>query len=79
LPLGWYGGPTQTHALAEDSPAINAGDNTNAPPTDQRGQPRIVGGTIDIGSYERAKGDDWFSRGDDVLALFDAVFSRYGH
>jgi hypothetical protein len=51
-PLGYYGGPTQTHALLPDSPAINAGDNSNAPPTDQRGDPRIVGGIIDIGSFE---------------------------
>jgi hypothetical protein len=36
----------------EISPAINAGDNTGAPATDQRGRPRILGGTIDIGAFE---------------------------
>jgi hypothetical protein len=46
------GGPTMTHALRHDSPAVNAGDNANAPPTDQRGAARIAGGTIDIGAYE---------------------------
>jgi hypothetical protein len=51
-PLGNYGGPTQTIALLPGSPAIDAGDNTNVPPTDQRGFNRIVGGTIDIGAFE---------------------------
>lgn len=51
-PLQNNGGPTFTHALLCGSPAINAGDNAGAPPTDQRGFPRIVGGTIDIGSFE---------------------------
>src|SRR5262249_14203445 len=84
LPLGWYGGPTRTHLLAANSPAINAGDNTNAPPTDQRGDPRIVGGTIDIGSVERNPADARFRAGGgwaftDVGALLDVVFSRLGH
>src|SRR6266404_3494730 len=51
-PLQNNGGPTFTHALLCGSPAINAGDNTGAPATDQRGFPRIVYGIIDIGSYE---------------------------
>jgi hypothetical protein len=48
------GGPTFTHALLPGSPAIDAGDNTGAPPYDQRGPgfPRIVNGTIDIGAFE---------------------------
>ncbi len=48
------GGPTQTHALLLGSPAIDVGDNTNAPDFDQRGPgfPRIVNGTIDIGAFE---------------------------
>jgi hypothetical protein len=46
------GGPSDTHALLTGSPAINAGNNSGAPSTDQRGLPRISGGTIDIGSYE---------------------------
>jgi hypothetical protein len=39
-------------ALLPGSPAIDAGDNTGAPDTDQRGFARIVGGTIDIGAFE---------------------------
>src|SRR5207247_3015655 len=51
-PLQNNGGPTFTHALLCGSPAIDAGDNTDAPATDQRGFARIVGGIIDIGAYE---------------------------
>jgi uncharacterized repeat protein (TIGR01451 family) len=46
------GGPTPTMALRSGSPAIDAGDNTNAPATDQRGFRRIFNGTIDIGAFE---------------------------
>ena len=54
------GGPTQTIALVTGSPAIGAGsialavDPTTGQPltTDQRGFPRIVNGTVDIGAYE---------------------------
>ncbi len=53
-PLADNGGPTLTHALLPGSPAIDAGDNTDAPEFDQRGPgfPRIVNGTIDIGAFE---------------------------
>lgn len=53
-PLADNGGPTQTQALLPDSPAINAGNNADAPATDQRGFARIVGGIIDIGAFESA-------------------------
>jgi hypothetical protein len=48
------GGPTDTMALLPGSPAIDAGDNTDAPEWDQRGPgyPRIVNGIIDIGAFE---------------------------
>jgi polymorphic membrane protein len=60
-PLQNNGGPTLTHALLKNSPAINAGNpNFNPyslnPPLlyDQRGPgfPRIVKGRLDIGSFE---------------------------
>jgi hypothetical protein len=51
-PLGNYGGPTLTNALLSGSPAIDAGDNSVAPATDQRGLARIVNGIIDIGAFE---------------------------
>jgi hypothetical protein len=50
--LGFYGGPTQTFALAAGSPAINAGDAAVAAATDQRGFARIVGQSVDIGADE---------------------------
>lgn len=48
------GGPTQTHALLPGSPAINAGDNSGCPATDQRGgaRPRTAQNPCDIGAYE---------------------------
>lgn len=51
-PLQDNGGPTRTHALLCGSLALDAGDAAGAPPTDQRGFPRVVGGTIDVGAYE---------------------------
>ena len=47
------GGSTLTHALLPGSPAIDAGDDTAAPPTDQRGVARPKGAASDIGAYER--------------------------
>lgn len=53
-PLVDNGGPTQTMSLLPGSPAINTGDNTDAPEFDQRGPGflRIVNGTVDIGAFE---------------------------
>ena len=75
-PLAANGGPTQTHALLPDSPAIDAGDNALIPPdpatnlpfaTDQRGtgNPRIVKGPattagVDLGAVEFRHSDDDF-------------------
>src|SRR5262249_32580078 len=63
-PLQNNGGPTPTLALQPGSPAIDAGINAvavdhsdNPLTTDQRGQPRIVNGTVDIGAFEDQQPD----------------------
>ncbi len=50
------GGATQTMALLPGSPAINAGDNSGCPATDQRGalRPRTVQNPCDIGAFENS-------------------------
>lgn len=54
LPLADNGGPTPTHALAEDSPAIDAGTNPVGLTSDQRGGVfvRAYGSGVDIGAFE---------------------------
>jgi len=59
-PLTDNGGLTQTMALGDGSPAIDAGDTGIAPPTDQRGLLRNDGNgdgilAADIGAFEAAK------------------------
>ncbi|HET9477442.1 MAG TPA: CSLREA domain-containing protein, partial [Dehalococcoidia bacterium] len=51
-PLAANGGPTQTHALPANSPAVNAGDNAGCPIYDQRGVERAPYAPCDIGAYE---------------------------
>ncbi len=61
-PLSDNGGPTLTMLPRLGSPLIDAGDNTGASATDQRGAARVVDGnndstaTIDIGAVERVEG-----------------------
>ena len=56
--LGNYGGPLETTALLPGSPAIDAGNNALATydssplATDERGDPRNINGTVDIGAVE---------------------------
>ncbi len=50
--LASNGGTTETYSLLSGSPAINAGSNTGAPATDQRGVTRPQDNTVDIGAYE---------------------------
>jgi hypothetical protein len=51
-PLDYYTGPTPCMALLPNSPAIDFGDSSGAPATDQRGYPRPNGSGVDIGAYE---------------------------
>jgi CSLREA domain-containing protein len=55
-PLQHNGGPIQTRLPLAGSPLINAGSNALASAagltTDQRGAPRVVGGTVDKGAVE---------------------------
>ena len=57
-PLQNNGGPTDTHALAAGSPAVDAAANAGCPATDQRGAARPFDGngdgtaTCDIGAFE---------------------------
>ena len=53
-PLADNGGFTQTHALLPGSSAIDAGDMTVCPDTDQRSVARPIGNGCDIGAYEFA-------------------------
>ena len=54
-PLADNEGPTPTHELRPGSLAIDAGNNSGAPLTDQRGLIRRVNntGTVDIGAFEQ--------------------------
>jgi hypothetical protein len=52
--LGDRGGPTQTQSPQGGSPAIDAGDPTHCPATDQRGTARPQGTGCDIGAVEVA-------------------------
>ena len=66
------GGPTFTHALVMNSPAVNTGSNSFVnSATDQRGIgfPRVLGGSVDIGALESLFGDPG-----DLLDAFDEPF-----
>jgi polymorphic membrane protein len=49
--LAANGGPTKTHALAADSPAVNMAGAAKCLATDQRGMPRVAS-ACDSGAYE---------------------------
>ncbi|MEM9264155.1 MAG: CHAT domain-containing protein [Cyanobacteria bacterium P01_F01_bin.13] len=51
-PLNHNLGTLPSHQLLSNSPAANAGNNSAATASDQNGQPRIIGGTVDIGAIE---------------------------
>ena len=51
-PLADNGGPTNTHLPADTSPAVDAGNPSGCPATDQRGVTRPIGPLCDIGAVE---------------------------
>lgn len=67
LPLANNGGLTDTHALSDLSPAVDAGNNAGGWSYDQRGAgyPRVVGANADIGAYEGVVSDEIFINGFD--------------
>lgn len=52
IALASNGGTTLTQALLAGSPAIDAGNNSGAPATDQRGVVRPQNASVDIGAFE---------------------------
>lgn len=84
-PLAYLGGPTPTHPLRYDSPALNAGSSGGLT-TDQRGFPRPLGTAAvsggdgsDIGAYEADPNLRILSiqpSGSDVLVNYNTLFGR---
>lgn len=56
-PLTNNGGPTSTHLLQRDSPALDTGTGVGCPATDQRGVSRPQGQACDIGAVELTADD----------------------
>jgi hypothetical protein len=66
-PLAANGGLTATHGLYPSSPALDAGNNSQGTPTDQRGSgfPRNLGPSPDIGAFEGTVSETIFTHGFD--------------
>jgi len=74
--LANHGGSTPTHALLPGSPAINAGTNTGAPATDQRGIARPQQSTTDIGAFESRGFTLALTSGSPQSAAVNAAFAN---
>jgi hypothetical protein len=72
-PLADNGGLTPTMALLPSSPAIDAGDDSACPPTDQRGVTRPQGLACDIGAFELAP-KLTLARAQDGVITIDCAF-----
>jgi hypothetical protein len=73
-PLADNGGPTLTHGLRHDSPAIDQGSNTLGLQVDQRMAPRVTGNQPDIGAVEHQPSDSedgLLTSGFDGLCIID--------
>ena len=84
VPLGILldnGGPTDTCAVPAGSVVINAGNNANAPLSDQRGYART--GTVDIGAFEfsgvELRITNVARSGSDLLLTFQGAANRTYH
>jgi uncharacterized delta-60 repeat protein len=80
LPLGNYGGPTQTLLPRPSSPVIDAGDDSvlNLPLnllTDQRGSARLLNSHVDIGSVEVANYSISSTSGTPQSATINSAFT----
>jgi hypothetical protein len=79
-PLANNGGPTPTLALLPGSPAIDAGDDSLADGTDQRGYARKGGLQVDIGAYEfdaNSVVSTATPRGAGYMLFFDGSLDQY--
>ncbi len=76
--LGFYGGPTQTMPPLPGSPVIEAGTTSgiSGGDKDQRGEPRIVDNTVDIGAVE-SQGYKLTASGTPQTALPGAAFTNH--
>jgi hypothetical protein len=75
-PLGDNGGGTLTFALLPGSSAIDAGNDTVCPGTDQRGVARPQGAHCDIGAFESRGFTLTKSDGDEQTALLNRAFAQ---
>ena len=57
-PLGHFGGPTLTHALQQNSPAIDSAGSDKCFLNDQRGAPRPMLHGCDVGAFEFGSDQD---------------------
>jgi hypothetical protein len=78
-PLASNGGPTETHALLDGSPAVDASQTPPCPSTDQRGAARPQGARCDVGAFEGisapAVPSEIPTASGAMLALFAAVLA----
>ncbi|MBL0343690.1 choice-of-anchor Q domain-containing protein [Candidatus Villigracilis affinis] len=70
-------GPTKTMSLLTGSVAIDTGDNSICPTTDQRGTLRPQGGSCDIGAYEADSNSPTFTDVPSTHWAFNYIESLY--
>jgi hypothetical protein len=76
-----YGGATETMALLPGSPAIGTGSPSASipgvpfPTTDQRGDPRLTAGSLDIGAFQSQGFKITISSGDKQSATVNTAFA----